>query len=70
MLWDDWDAGDGEPDEHDRPNRECKACGKGGLHWEDTDQGWQLYDAKFRKHVCNERSRNAVTLADFDEVKE
>ena len=31
---------------------ECKRCGKGGLHWEEVDSRYVLYDAKMKKHVC------------------
>lgn len=46
-IWDSYDDEDSEPSAV-----ECKHCGKGNLHWEDTDDGWQLYDAKCKKHVC------------------
>ena len=46
-LWGSYDAD--EPEPHDI---ECKHCGKGGLHWEDTDEGFRLYDARNKKHAC------------------
>lgn len=44
---------------------ECKRCGKSGLHWEETDEGWRLYDVRDRKHVCS----NKRFADDFEVIK-
>lgn len=32
----------------------CKYCGEEGLHWEETDDGWRLFDYEGDQHVCRE----------------
>lgn len=44
---------------------ECTRCGKSGLHWEETDVGFALYDNRDRKHVCPAVKPSAD---DFDDL--
>ena len=30
----------------------CRFCGEGGLHWEEHESGWGLYDAFGFRHHC------------------
>ncbi len=30
----------------------CQRCGEGGLHWEETDRGWRLYNEDGDRHTC------------------
>ena len=34
-----------------RPNRTCRYCGKGKLHWEKGLEGWRLFDG-VNIHSC------------------
>lgn len=44
---------------------ECKRCGKGGLHWEEDDGQWQLYEGTYKLHKCNMQK---AALDDFEDV--
>jgi len=33
-------------------DRTCKFCKVSGLHWEDTDSGWRLFDENDELHHC------------------
>jgi hypothetical protein len=48
-LWDSYEQDDERPDSR---TVECKRCGKGGLHWEELDDGFRLYDGHMKKHEC------------------
>ena len=32
---------------------ECERCGKSGLHWENDDGQWNLYEGPYHLHECN-----------------
>jgi hypothetical protein len=54
-----------------RPSQvECKHCSKGGLHWEETDEGWRLYDSGYRKHVCDTGRAHRLISDDFDNLED
>lgn len=50
MAYEDYfDEYDYEP--RSRPTT-CKFCGKTGLHWENDDGQWQLYETQYKLHNC------------------
>jgi hypothetical protein len=55
-----------DPPEPDEPPEfaECKFCGKAGLHWEETDAGWQLFSEHYERHKCS----NKTVAADFEDL--
>ena len=34
---------------------ECEYCGEDGLHWEETENGWRLFNRFDEKHSCIQR---------------
>jgi hypothetical protein len=52
--------------DEDREDIECNRCGKAGLHWEELDVGWRLYEANQVRHVCHAKADPAD---DFQEVR-
>lgn len=38
----------------DQPDEEitCQRCGEDGLHWEETDRGWRLFNEDGDRHTC------------------
>lgn len=63
----DWIVyGGRRPSFHDDEPREveCKFCGKGGLHWEETDTGWVLLDGKYAVHNC----RSVAGVDEFEDL--
>lgn len=38
---------------HRGQNKHCRHCGKGGLHWEELENGWALFDDNYRRHKCD-----------------
>ena len=57
MRTPDYEESDDEP-----TSNECKRCGKGGLHWENDDGTWQLYENRYKLHKCD----NARLPSDFE----
>jgi len=44
----------------------CIYCGEEGLHWEDTHDGWRLFDADYEPHKCSGRTADATDFKDLD----
>jgi hypothetical protein len=54
-------------DENEQPSIvACKRCGKDGLHWENDDGQWNLYEGQYRLHKCNMQKAAAD---DFEAVE-
>lgn len=47
---------------------ECRNCGKGGFHWEQTDEGWRLAGRNGLLHKCDGTLAQREALDDFDDV--
>ncbi|WP_369952298.1 hypothetical protein [Ralstonia syzygii] len=47
---------------------ECGRCGKGGLHWEETDEGWRLASPSGLLHKCDPARLQRMAANDFDDV--
>lgn len=57
MSIEDWvDFSEPPEDDDEGPEAECRRCGKAGLHWEETEVGWRLYNADQQRHVCSAKS--------------
>lgn len=57
-------------DDEDVREVECNMCGKGGLHWEDTDEGWRLAGPNGMLHKCDPARVQRAVAEDFDDVSE
>ena len=40
-----------------KANRRCKFCGRGKLHWADTQYGWTLFNPDGMTHFFKEKGR-------------
>ena len=41
-------------------SRDCKYCGKAGLHWETIDGRWKLFDSRNKPHTCDIKSEQKI----------
>jgi hypothetical protein len=59
MSWDELDCremdGDRENDVEYYGGKQCKHCGKAGLHWMQTQVGWRLADDENSIHSCRSK---------------
>jgi hypothetical protein len=57
---------DYDPDDDQPTIVACKRCGKGGLHGENDDGQWNLYDGRYLPHRCDMQK---AAMEDFEVVK-
>jgi hypothetical protein len=51
--------------EENRDNRRCRYCEEGDLHWEETNNGWRLFDDEGDMHDCRQQP---ASIDDFEDV--
>jgi len=64
-YFDEYDLDDQDPDDR---IVECNRCGKWGLRWEETDDGWTLVNRKGWVHVCKEKRLHRAVMDDFEDL--
>jgi hypothetical protein len=50
---DEWDYHDEDDIPSGPQEKTCRSCGKRGLYWIQTKEGWKLANKKGELHVCN-----------------